>query len=181
MVVCRGSSPRTVFVKAGTFGKTRSVKIPKANQFRKALLDPLYWWASRHEILPYLQAEAIEEIVAATTRYRGRGFYKSIWAYQSLWEIMELSKLVQSTAPRTIVEIGTYQGGTLWIWCRSNKTAERIVSVDLPNAEFGGGYEERRARLYQLFVSDRPSTDLSLLRGDSHDMSTCRVSMPVRS
>ncbi len=145
--------------------------MPKWNHVRKVLLDPLYWIVSKRELLRHLRRETVDDIVAATTHYRGRGFYKSIRAYQSQWEVTELAKLVQSTKPRVIVEIGTYRGGTLWVWCRSNKTARKIVSIDLPEGEFGGGYDERRAALYQLFVSDR-RTELCLLRGNSHDAGT---------
>jgi predicted O-methyltransferase YrrM len=47
------------------------------------------------------------------------------------------------------------------------REAKKIVSIDLPGGEFGGGYHPKRERLYKEFIADCPSTEMVLLRIDS--------------
>src|SRR5579863_9207111 len=49
-------------------------------------------------------------------------------------EIMELARLVAGAKPRTIVEIGTSRGGSLFILCRLAPADSTIVSIDMPGA-----------------------------------------------
>lgn len=136
------------------------------------LLDRPAWWLSRRELCRWMAETETEQIIAATTHYRGRGFYASLAPLQSLPEITALVRRVQAAQPRVIVEIGTQLGGTLYMWCRTNPQAELIVSIDLPAGEFGGGYLPQRGKMYQTFVTDRPTTELALLRCNSHAPST---------
>jgi cephalosporin hydroxylase len=114
----------------------------------------------------------LESIVDAMDEYCGRGFYASIRAVQVRQELLEFAALLQEARPRVIIEIGTYKGGTLYVWSRSNPTAELIVSIDLPGGRYGGGYERRRQRLYREFLFDRPGAAMRLLQSDSHDPAT---------
>lgn len=66
----------------------------------------------------------------------------------------------------TIVEVGTYRGGTLWLWCQLAEPDALIVSVDLPGGEFGGGYDNVQAEHIQSYA--RSQQELVLIRGDSH-------------
>lgn len=71
---------------------------------------------------------------------------------------------------RTVVEIGTLRGGTLAAWCALAADGAHIVSIDLPGGKWGGGYaetDEPRLRGYA-----QPGQTLTLIRGDSHDLST---------
>ena len=43
-----------------------------------------------------------------------------------------------------------------------------MISIDLPEGRFGGGYDRRRTRLYNEFSADRPHTEMVMLRADSH-------------
>jgi hypothetical protein len=45
-----------------------------------------------------------------------------------------------------------------------------VISVDLPDGEFGGGYPAWKTPLYRQFA--RPGQRLDLLRADSHDPAT---------
>jgi predicted O-methyltransferase YrrM len=86
-------------------------------------------------------------------------------------ELSELLWLVEDLRPSNVLEIGTFAGGTLYCWCRLADPAANLISIDLPQARYGGGYTEEREREMQLlFPSERQH--LHLLRGDSHDPAT---------
>jgi predicted O-methyltransferase YrrM len=71
---------------------------------------------------------------------------------------------------RTVVEIGTYRGGTLWLWCQIADPNALIVTIDLPGGPFGGGYDDAQAEEIQSFA--RAHQQLVLLQGDSHAPAT---------
>lgn len=148
-------------------------------RLRRVILDPVAWYLSRRELRAWMKATDLEDIVRATDRYVGRGFYARIHALQDPEELTELARIVQRLAPKVVVEIGTAKGGTLFVWCRAASEAEIIVSIDLPGGDIGlmggrfiGGYHAKRAKLYREFIYDRPRTTMALLRSDSHDSAT---------
>jgi len=81
-------------------------------------------------------------------------------------EILQLAKIVQELAPRHSLELGTNYGGTLLLLCRISPPGAKIISVDLPNGSFGGGYPRRKIPLFRRFP--KKGTQLHLIRGDSH-------------
>lgn len=81
-------------------------------------------------------------------------------------ELVRMLELVREEKPRTLVEIGTAGGGTLCLLCRVAEENALIVSIDLPNGEYGGGYPEWKMPVYKAFA--RKSQKVHLLRGDSH-------------
>lgn len=87
-------------------------------------------------------------------------------------EVRALCEIVRAKRPKTIVEIGTAGGGTLFLWCRLADPSAIIISVDLPGGRYGGGYAKWRGRIYRAF--SLPNQRLYLLRADSHDVSTQR-------
>lgn len=101
-------------------------------------------------------------LLAAAARRRG--------AKQKLREFAGLVALVRRERPRTVLEIGTLRGGSLWAWCRVAALDATIVSVDLPGGDFGGGYDEDLAQ--QLRSYARSGQTLHLLRADSHAAET---------
>jgi cephalosporin hydroxylase len=106
----------------------------------------------------------IPALIAAEARRRG--------AKQKVWEFAALAAAGRRRRPRTVLEIGSLKGGTLWAWCRIANPAATIISVDLPGGAFGGGYldtETPRLRGY----AGRGQT-LHLVRGDSHHPDTLR-------
>jgi len=136
---------------------------------RRKLLGPLAWHLSRRELHALMQERRdLEGIVHATNDYTGRGFYANIQSTQRVPETILLARLVQQARPKALVEIGTAQGGTLFIWVRTNPQLELAVSIDLPGGRFGGGYDVRRVKLYREFAADRPHTRMEFLRADSH-------------
>ena len=144
----------------------------RLHHWRKVAFDPVAWQLSRRRIDSLLSHEDVDSAVRATERYVGRGFYDSIRSVQVDSEIRSLAELVQQARPEVIVEIGTYKGGTLFIWCRTNPQAKLIVSIDLPCGMYGGGYDPRRRKLYRRFVADRRETRMELMQCDSHAAST---------
>ena len=63
------------------------------------------------------------------------------------------------------MEIGTRDGGTLFLWSQASQALELLVSIDLPGGIHGGGYPAQRAKLYRLFTANQPQCQLELLRG----------------
>jgi cephalosporin hydroxylase len=82
-------------------------------------------------------------------------------------EILRLAALVHERKPRVILEIGTANGGTLFVWCRVAPAEATILSLDLPGGIHGGGYPYWKTFLYRSFAS--ATQRLHLLRGSSHD------------
>jgi predicted O-methyltransferase YrrM len=85
-------------------------------------------------------------------------------------EIQSFLEILQTRPPRTVLEIGTAHGGTLFLLAQVAQPDALIISVDLPHGDFGGGYTASRENLYRAFA--RPSQRLALLRSDSHRPST---------
>jgi predicted O-methyltransferase YrrM len=81
-------------------------------------------------------------------------------------EILELGKILQASAPKRSLEIGTNYGGTLLLLCTLSPPDARIISVDLPSGRFGGGYPRRKIPLFRKFPT--AGQQLHLIRADSH-------------
>ncbi len=81
-------------------------------------------------------------------------------------EIIQLTTEIGRRRPAVVVEIGTAQGGTLFLWCRQSAPSATIVSIDLPGGMHGGGYPYWKSWIYRRFPL--AGQTLHLLRGDSH-------------
>lgn len=115
--------------------------------------------------------------------YNGRGYYRKIEPRQNPFEIEELFKRVCELEPRSILEIGTARGGTLYLWTQAAQKDAVIVSVDLPGGDFGGAYPLARIPFYQSFA--KYSQKMHLIRDDSHSPETlsqvldCFSNLPI--
>lgn len=105
---------------------------------------------------------------AMKTAFDGVG--GTIRPYQNLPEIRQLLDLLVVRKPKRVLEIGTANGGTLFLLCRAADPDAKIVSVDLPGGWFGGGYPKWKTTLYQRFTG--ANQELHLLRADSHNAQT---------
>jgi predicted O-methyltransferase YrrM len=85
-------------------------------------------------------------------------------------ELARLLEDVRTLNPRTVLEIGTSMGGTLYLWTRLAQPDGTIVSVDLPGGKFGGGYSPLRTPIYRRF--GRLEQKLHLMRANSHEAAT---------
>lgn len=141
--------------------------------WRRRLFDPLAWRLSRRELGRLREAAGDDPaaVVDAGNAYVGRGFYASIRAVQERAEILPLAEELRRRAPPVVVEIGTYKGGTLWIWCRVARP-RLAISIDLPGGQYGGGFDRRREKLYREFLADRAGAEMLFVRGDSQAPAT---------
>ena len=98
--------------------------------------------------------------------FSGYGEFKSIKPKQVLSEIHALYQMVQAEEVRYVCEIGTYRGGTFYLWCQAARDDATLVSIDLPSGPFGGGYSESRINFYRCF--GQAGQSLHFLRANSH-------------
>lgn len=85
-------------------------------------------------------------------------------------EILQLGNLLKELAPQRSLEIGTNYGGTLLLLCAVSAPRAKIISVDLPEGPFGGGYPKRKIPIFRRFA--RFGQKLHLLRANSHSPET---------
>lgn len=81
-------------------------------------------------------------------------------------EMLGLANEIEEIKPKVVVEIGTANGGTLFMACRLAASDATIISIDLPGGAFGGGFPEWKIPIYSSFSG--PNQKLHLLRGNSH-------------
>lgn len=81
-------------------------------------------------------------------------------------EIRALLELVAAGDCRRMLEIGTANGGSLFLFAQTVRPDAHIISVDLHHGQFGGGYPAWKLPLYRAFARDGQRLDL--VRGDSH-------------
>jgi len=93
-------------------------------------------------------------------------------AVQKISELSSLISLIRKRKLHTIVEIGTAQGGTLYLWCRISQPDALIVSIDLPGGPFGGDYTLKDIKKFRKYK--RKKQKLYFFRKDSHKQATKR-------
>jgi predicted O-methyltransferase YrrM len=75
-------------------------------------------------------------------------------------EFLSLLEYYQAKAPKTILEIGTYKGGSLWYWVRYAARNALIISVDL---------NHEQCKLWDTFKQMRPDVRVVRITGYSQD------------
>lgn len=81
-------------------------------------------------------------------------------------EIRDLLLRLRSAGPRRILEIGTANGGSLFLWAQVAAADAHLISLDLPGGSFGDGYARWKRPLYRSFA--REGQKITLLQDDSH-------------
>lgn len=99
------------------------------------------------------------EIIDMAIDFKTRGLYR-IDSVQMRDEILSLTDAVKSINPKTILEIGTCNGGTLFIW--SNIASDCVITCDLNKSKI-------REELYSQFPPTESTCKVISLAGDSHD------------
>lgn len=102
--------------------------------------------------------------------FRGKGIFRTIEPRQNPVEIERCFHAICKLRPRLVLEIGTAEGGSLYLWTQAAEDDAKILSVDLPGGDFGGAYPECRVRLYRAFA--RRGQTVELIRADSHASDT---------
>ncbi len=96
--------------------------------------------------------------------------HKVIRPLQHRSELLELARIVSAAQPRAMLEIGTFRGGTLFIFARLAASDAIIVSLDLPASAMGLLYRAAQVPLFHQFTHGQQV--LHLLRKNSHDLAT---------
>lgn len=78
-------------------------------------------------------------------------------------EFEAFARYVAEREPRTVLEIGLFLGGTLYVWTRGLDTTERLVSVDQP--VWNDLVHARRSDFCAAFSDTAP---IDVVYGDSH-------------
>ena len=91
-------------------------------------------------------------------------------AMQKVKELSSLISFLKKRKLNVIVEIGTARGGTFYAWCKIAQPKAVIISIDLPNGIFGGGYTLNDVKKFRKYKQSKQ--ELYFLRNDSHKQST---------
>jgi predicted O-methyltransferase YrrM len=84
-------------------------------------------------------------------------------------EILGLVNILKRNPPERVLEIGTFNGGTLYMWTTVAKKKATIVSIELPN-----GYPE--SLLPAMFSYGKSKKQkIHLIEGDSHEWCTPKM------
>ena len=94
-----------------------------------------------------------------------RRFNEALMPRQKEPEVTALMHRVFKKQPMTMLEIGTDKGGNLFLLSKVVSPQCTIISIDLPNGEYGGGYAYWRSFLYRKFAVNKQS--IFLLRCNS--------------
>ena len=103
-------------------------------------------------------------------RYATRANMSVLYCIQSKEELLPVLRKIKAQSPKVVLEIGTAGGATLFMLTRVADPTATVISLDLPDGPFGGGYSEQRVPLYQAFA--QPEQTMHLMREDSHQPAT---------
>ena len=85
-------------------------------------------------------------------------------------EILQLLKIIKLKSPKYVLEVGTSNGGTLFLLSRVATEDACIISIDLPLGAYGGGYPAWKRPFYKSFA--QKDQTIRLIRADSHELAT---------
>jgi predicted O-methyltransferase YrrM len=108
------------------------------------LFGPRAWWLARQSVVRY-------------------------GAIQHIDELAEFAKMLCVRSPKTVLEIGTAQGGLFWLFCRVCAADAMLVSLDLPPE---GRYSGGQRISIDLESMKRPGQTVHVIHGNSHDAGT---------
>ncbi|MFA6055059.1 MAG: class I SAM-dependent methyltransferase [Thermodesulfovibrionales bacterium] len=112
----------------------------------------------------------MSEIVKYNTKKVASLAVEKKGAIQKITEFASLLGLLKRRKLKSIVEIGTAQGGTLYTWCKIANSDALIISIDLSGGPFGGGYTLNDIKKFRKYK--RKNQKLYFLRKDSHKQET---------
>lgn len=138
---------------------------------RIQILDSFLFQWSLGELKRLQDDENVDEVtdvVDTAFDYSGYGVYKTIQPQQKKSEWVKVLEKARRRSPQTVLEIGTGQGGSLYSICRSLRTVETIITVDLPPGKTGLRYPKQKENFFHEFSEK----NLHIIRGDSQRKTT---------
>jgi len=87
----------------------------------------------------------------------------SIRPMQIKWELLQFLRTIAASNPKNVLEIGTADGGTLFLLAQASSPEAVLISIDLRDFRY-------RGQLYKRFA--KQTQQIHLIRGDSHSMDT---------
>ncbi len=90
--------------------------------------------------------------------------------HQFKFEIIRLLEIIKASNPKIILEIGTFNGGTLFLFSRIANKDALLISIDLPKIKLGNFQFDWKVPLIKRF--SLPQQKLKLIRANSHRPST---------
>lgn len=128
------------------------------------LLNTLAYQWSRSALERRKADEETLDDVLTTVLDEQPGWYPyRVRALQLRPELEAFVRFLTDRQPRTVLELGLFQGGTLYVWARAIDSTDRLVSVDQP--VWNDRIHTRRAEFYPTFAS---SANIDVVYGDSH-------------
>lgn len=98
-------------------------------KIRKELIYPFCRIESKRLLQKFHERpRTLKEVVDTAMDFGGHGYLR-VKTMQVRSEILQLAKIVAEIQPKTILEIGTHRGGTLFIW--AHLASELVVSCDI--------------------------------------------------
>lgn len=101
----------------------------------------------------------LEDIVKSAINFATTGFYK-IKSVQKTSEIQSLANEVSKLKPKNILEIGTCDAGTLFIW--ANIASQKVITCDIHG-------NNRRTKFYESFPPKDSGCNVKTMIGNSHE------------
>jgi len=123
----------------------------------------------------YSRTHSVEKLLEEM--YSSWGAFLTIRPIQVKEELSQLLLTIAKASPRTVVEIGTAGGGTLFLLTRVAAPKATLISIDKPNGSFGGGYSGSMMPVFRSFARD--GQEVILVRRDSHDKETFSLTRKV--
>lgn len=144
------------------------------SRWQASLAKRFFWRSHLAEAQATLQRlrnelPTVELMLAIPYLFQGKGYYQTLGLKQNMVELLSLVNAVRQQRLRTVCEIGTFKGGTLFIWCQLAAADAHLISIDLPGGQFGGGYNVKCLPFFDSFR--KPGQTLDCLRGSSQDES----------
>jgi cephalosporin hydroxylase len=85
-------------------------------------------------------------------------------------ELHTLLSILKKYNIHRMLEVGTAQGGTLFLFTRIISPDSTVISLDLPERIIGGGYKNFKIPFYRSFA--KKSQHIYLVKNDSHSPSS---------
>ena len=151
VTVYRHDGPAEVLRKGGRLALRRTLRLP--------VVDDLCF---RYSLRCLRDRQATErdaaDVLDTAYEFSGVGRYRTIAPIQVRSELADAVAFVGAQRPRTVLEIGTANGGTFYAWCRGIDSVERAISVNLPRDLTPPAFLDRAL----------PGVETHFVRGDSH-------------